>query len=304
MLKYVLKRIFLAIVTLIIIIAITFILLNLIPGGPFVSDKALTPEVKETLTKRFNLDKPLIIQFLLYLKNIIHGDFGISMKTQRNVADIIFSSFAISAKIGFFAILIALAVGVVLGVICALYKNTFIERLIVVLSTFTISIPSFVIACFLLYLFCVKFQIFPVWSPTNQHIVLPIIAMSFSPIAVIIKYMRSSMLETLGENYVKTARAKGVSEYKVLFVHALRNAIIPIITYIGPLTAGMITGSVVVEEIFSVGGLGLEFLRCINNNDYPLVLGITIFFSFIIVVTNLISDILYKIVDPRIKFYE
>lgn len=300
--KYIIKRILLAILTLLVIITITFFLMNLIPGGPFSSDKVLSPEIKEALMKKFNLDKPLIQQYFLYLKNLLHGDFGISIKTGRSVSETILSCFGVSVKIGVFSIIIALFIGIILGVICALHKDEAFDRIIVVISTFIVSVPSFVIASLLLLIICVKLKIIPVWSQTSPHFILPVIAMSFSPASVIIKYMRSSMLEVMGENYIKTARAKGLSEIKVLFVHALKNAIMPIITYLGPLTTGMITGSIVIEQIFTVGGLGSEFLSCIENKDYPLILGISIFFSLMIVSMNLISDILYKIIDPRIKF--
>lgn len=300
--NYVLKRIILSIVTIFVIITITFFLMNLIPGGPFTSDRVMEPAVEEALKKQYNLDKPLPVQYVLYLKNIIHGDFGISLKSGRSITDIILSSFGISFKIGLCAIILAVVVGVILGVICALYKDSFIDRLIVVISTFIVSVPSFVIASFILFIVCIELKLLPVWSQGEKNIILPVIAMSLSPIAVIIKYMRSSMIETLSEDYIRTAKAKGVPKMKTVFVHALKNAIMPIITYLGPLTAGMITGSIVVEQIFTIGGLGSEFLTCINNKDYPLILGITIFFSIIIVFTNLISDLLYKAVNPRIKF--
>lgn len=300
--KYIIKRILMTFFILLVIITITFFLMNMVPGGPFTSDRALSIEVKEALMKKFNLDKPLFVQYVMYIINLLHGDMGVSIKTLRPVSEIIFSSFGVSLKIGIFAIIVSLVCGVALGIFCALNRGTIIDNAIVVLTTFVVSVPSFVIASTLLLIFCVKLKWVPVWSQQTQHIILPIIAMSFGPTSVIIKYMRSSMLEVLGEDYIRTARAKGLSKFRVIFVHALKNAVIPIITYLGPLTAGMITGSVVIENIFTIGGLGTEFLNCIETRDYPLILGITIFYSILLVLMNLVSDILYKVVDPRIDF--
>ena len=299
--KYVTKRVLLAIVTVFIVCGITFFAMNAIPGGPFDGEKALSPEVKEALEKRFNLDKPVGEQFVLYMKNLAHGDFGVSAKTGRDIKTTIFESFKVSAKLGGMAILTALVLGLIFGSLAALTRNHLPDRLIIFFSTLFTSLPSFVFGSLLLLVFCVTLKWVPVWSPDNQNYLLPVIALAAYPMAYITRLTKSSMLDVLGQDYVRTARAKGVSQLKTIFKHTLRNSLIPVITYVGPMTASILTGSLDVEKIFTIGGLGAKFVEAITNRDYPLIMGTTIFLAVLMVTMNLITDIVYKMIDPRIK---
>ncbi len=250
MAKYVTKRVLLAIVTVFIVCGITFFSMNAIPGGPFDGEKALSPEVKAALEKRFNLDKPVPEQFALYLKNLSHGDFGVSAKTGRDIKTTIFESFKVSAKLGGMAIITALIFGLIFGSIAALTRNKLPDRLIIFFSTLFTSLPSFVFASSLLLVFCVTLKWIPVWDPNNPNYLLPVIALSAYPMAYITRLTKTSMLDVMGQDYVRTARAKGVAKLKVIFKHTLRNALIPVVTYVGPMTASILTGSLVVEKIF------------------------------------------------------
>ena len=227
--KYVTKRVLLAIVTVFIVCGITFFSMNAIPGGPFDGEKALSPEVKEALEKRFNLDKSVPEQFVLYLKNLAHGDFGVSAKTGRDIKTTIFESFKVSAKLGGMAIITALILGLIFGSIAALTRNKLPDRLIIFLSTLFTSLPSFVFASLLLLVFCVTLKWIPVWSPSNPNYLLPVIALSAYPMAYITRLTKTSMLDVMGQDYVRTARAKGVAKLKVIFKHTLRNALIPVV---------------------------------------------------------------------------
>ncbi len=300
--KYVIKRILLAIASLIIICAITFFGMNAIPGGPFNKEKATSPAVKAVLEQRFNLDKPVGVQFILYMKNLVHGDFGVSLKTGRDIKTTILESFAVSAKIGIMAVIVAVIFGIVFGSIAALTRNRVPDRLIVFFSTLATAMPSFVLASLLLLVFCIQLKWIPVWSPTSNNYVLPVISLSLYPMAYITRLTKTSMLDVLGQDYVRTAKAKGVSWVNVVFKHALRNALIPVITYIGPMAAGILTGSLVIEKIFTIGGLGSKFVDSITNRDYTMIMGTTIFLATLMVAMNLICDLVYKLVDPRIKY--
>lgn len=302
MAKYVVKRILLAIVTVFIICAITFFAMNAIPGGPFSSEKALSPEVEKVLMERFNLDKPVGTQFILYMKQLAHGDFGVSIKTGRDIATTVLDSFKVSAKLGGMAALVALVCGLVLGSIAALTRNHWPDRLIIFFSTLATAVPSFVLATLLLLVFCIQLGWFPVFSTSNQNYVLPVISLAMYPMAYITRLTKTSMLDALGQDYVRTARAKGVPQVKVIFKHALRNALIPVITYVGPMLAFILTGSLVVENIFTIGGLGAKFVTGITTRDYPMIMATTIFLATLMVALNLISDLVYKLVDPRITF--
>ena len=299
--KYVVKRILLAIVTILIVCGITFFAMNAIPGGPFDGEKAVSPEVKAALEKRYNLDKPIPEQFVIYMNNLLHGDFGISTKTGRDIKTLIFESFRVSAKLGGMAILVALALGLVFGSLAALTRNKLPDRLIIFFSTLFTSLPSFVFATLLLLVFCVQLKWIPVWDANHQNYILPVIALAAYPMDYITRLTKTSMLDVMGQDYVRTARAKGVARWKVIFKHTLRNALIPVITYVGPMTASILTGSLVVEKIFTIGGLGAKFVDGITNRDYPMIMGTTIFLAVLMVTMNLVTDIVYKLVDPRIK---
>ena len=303
MLKYILKRILLAIVTIWAVATLTFFLMNMVPGGPFLSEKAISPQATAALEAKYGLDKPLWQQYLTYMAGASHGDFGDSLKTRgRTVMDIITMKFPVSARVGGVSVLVALLLGVPLGCIAALKRGKFLDNLISVVSTCGIAVPSFVICTLLLYFFGVRLQILPTMGLTSwKHYVMPVMALAFYPTAYIMRLMRSSMLDVLGQDYMRTAKAKGLAGGKILFKHALRNAILPVITYVGPLLAYTVTGSFVVEKIFTIPGLGGEFISAINGRDYTLIMGTTIFLATLIILMNVVVDIVYKIVDPRIK---
>lgn len=301
MTKYVTKRILLALVTIFIVCGITFFAMNAIPGGPFDGEKAVSPEVKAAMEKRFNLDKPVPEQFVIYMKNLLNGDFGVSAKTGRDIGKTIFTSFKVSAKIGGMAVVVAVIIGIIFGSIAALNRNKVPDRLIIFFSSLFTSLPSFVLASLLLLAFSIKLEWIPAWSKDNPNYILPVISLAAYPMAYVTRLTKTSMLDAMGQDYVRTARAKGVASWKVLFKHTLRNALIPVATYVGPMTASILTGSLVVERIFAIGGLGSKFVDSITNRDYPLIMGVTIFLAVLMVTINLITDIVYKIIDPRIK---
>ncbi len=301
MLKYTIKRIFLAVITLFLICFITFFAMNAVPGGPFNGEKAKSAEVLRVLNARYGLDQPVLVQFKNYMVNLLHGDFGISLTTGRDIGKTISESFVVSARIGGIAVIIALIFGIILGSVAALNRNKWPDRVIIFFVTLFTAMPSFVLGSFLLLVFCIQLKIVPVWSTNNPNYVLPVIALSLSPMAYITRLTKTSMLDVLGQDYVRTARAKGVSPWKIIFVHSLRNALIPVITYVGPLTASILTGSLVVETIFTIGGLGSKFVDSITKRDYTMIMGTTIFLATLMVVMNLLSDLVYKLVDPRIK---
>lgn len=301
MTKYLIKRILLAFLSVFLICMITFFLMNAVPGGPFSSEKAVSPQVMAALEARFNLDKPLWQQFILYMGNIFHGDFGISMKTGREIAVTLKTCFSISAKLGGSALIVAMIFGIIFGCIAALYRNRIPDRIIVFMTTLFTAMPSFVLATLLLLVFCIQLKWFPVWDASSKSYLLPVIALAAYPTAYITRLTKTSMLDALSQDYIRTARAKGVPMVWVIFKHALRNALIPVITYLGPELAYILTGSLVIENIFTIGGLGQQFVQSINNRDYSMIMGTTIFLAIIMVFCNLLSDILYKVVDPRIK---
>ena len=301
-LVYILKRILLAILTVWVVITVTFFVVHLIPGGPFASEKAVTPEVQAALEAKYGLDKPLGEQYITYLKDIVTKfDFGPSIKTRgRDVIDIIVDGMKTSAKLGLIAAVGALAIGVVLGAIAALRRNKLIDRIIMVITTAFISMPSFIMGTLLLLLFAVTLNVLPANGTTTAGLILHVITLALYPTAHITRLTRSSMLDVLGQDYIRTAKAKGVSGVKIIFGHALKNALIPVITYFGPMLAYIVTGSLVVEKIFAVPGVGRVFVSSITDRDYPMVMGTTIILASLIVIMNLIGDILYKVVDPRI----
>ncbi|MDD3409390.1 MAG: ABC transporter permease [Eubacteriales bacterium] len=300
--RYVCKRVLLALLTIFIISAITFFSMNAIPGGPFSSEKAPSPAVQAVLEERFHLNKPLWEQFTLYMQGLMQGDFGVSTKTGREIATTIFDSFKVSAQLGGYAILVSVVLGLVLGSVAALNRNKLADRLIIFFTTLFVAVPSFILATLLLLVFCLQLGWVGVWSTTNQSYVLPVIALALYPMSYITRLTKTSMLDVLGQDYIRTARAKGVRERKVIFKHALKNALIPVITYVGPMTAYILTGSMVVESIFTTGGLGTKFVTGITNRDYPMIMGTTIFLATLMVTMTLLSDLVYKLVDPKITF--
>lgn len=302
MLKYILKRILSSVVTVFLLITMTFFLMHAVPGGPFNSDK-ITPQTRANLEKKYGLDKPLMTQYTIYLGDLAQGDLGSSLlKKGRTVNGIITEKFPYSAKLGLMALALALLIGIPLGALAAIKHETLYDRIIMLFTTIFISVPGFVLGTLLLVIFGALLQWSPVtWEDIPANYILPVITYSFYPICYIAKLMRSSMLETLGQDYIKTAHAKGLSSLTVNFKHALKNSVIPIITYLGPLTAFLITGGFAVERIFSVPGLGRFFVDSVSGRDYPVIMGTTIFLGIIMVAMNLIVDIIYGLVDPKIK---
>lgn len=303
-LGYIIKRILLAILTVWIVMTITFFVMHFVPGGPFASEKAVSPAVQAALEAKYGLDKPLMEQYWSYIVDIVTKfDFGPSLKQRgRMVIDVMTDGLKTSFKLGVRAALWATIVGVVLGAIAALKRNTILDRIIMVISTAFVSMPSFIMGSLLLLIFAVMLKWLPANGETSKGLILPIITLGLSPMAHIIRLTRSSMLDVLGQDYVRTAKAKGVAPWKIIFGHSLKNALIPVITYVGPMLAYIVTGSLVVEQIFAVPGIGRAFVQSIINRDYPLIMGTTIMLSSLIVIMNLLSDILYKVVDPRIDF--
>lgn len=302
MLRYTLKRFFLALLTILIVLVITFFTMHAVPGGPFTKEKAPSPAVQAVLEKRFNLDKSLGEQFVLYMRNFLRGDFGISLKNGREITKTISDGIGVSLKLGGMSALVAVIVGVTLGVFAAVFRNRLPDRLIIFFTTLLQSVPSFVLASLLLYAFSTKLGWFPVWTAGTPNFVLPVISLSMYPMAYITRMTKSSMLDVLGDDYIRTARAKGVSRGSVLFKHALRNGILPIVTYLGPMLAYTITGSMVVETVFTINGMGRSFVQSIFNRDYPLIMACTIILATAMVVMNFVCDMIYQVVDPRIQF--
>ncbi len=303
MLKYIVKRILLAVVTIWAVATLTFFLMNLVPGGPFLSEKAISPQAQAALEAKYGLDKPMSQRYVNYMTGALHGDFGDSLKQRgRTVMSIISMKFPVSARVGGISVLVALIIGIPLGSIAALKRGKAADSVISVIATCGIAVPSFVICTLLMYFFGVKLGLLPTMGlESAKHYVMPVIALSFYPTAYIMRLMRSSMLDVLGQDYMRTARAKGLAGGKILFKHALRNAILPVVTYVGPMLAYTITGSFVVEKIFVIPGLGGEFIKAINGRDYTLIMGTTIFLATLVIVMNVVVDIVYKLVDPRIK---
>ena len=302
-LLYILKRIALAVLTVWVVITITFFVMRAVPGGPFLAEKAVSEAAMEALQAKYGMDKPIFEQYLTYLKDVVTKfDFGPSIKLRgRMVMDVILDGMKTSAKLGLMAAGIALVTGVVLGAVAALQRNKFIDKVIMVLTTAFISMPSFIMGTLFLMFFASYLGILPANGETAEGLILPVITLSLSPMANITRLTRSSMLDVLGQDYIRTARAKGVSQGKIIFGHAMKNSLIPVITYFGPMLAYIVTGSLVIEQIFAVPGIGRYFVSSITGRDYTLIMGTTIVLATLIVVMNLVSDILYKVVDPRIN---
>lgn len=303
MLKYIIKRVILAGITIFAVATITFFLMNLVPGGPFEAEKAVSEQAKEALNEKYGLDKPLSVQYQNYIKNALRFDLGLSIKQRgRTVNEIIAAKFPVSARIGIIAICTAIIVGVPLGSIAAYKRGSFVDSFVNFFSTLGIALPSFVICTIMLKIFAMGLKILPSYGlDSPKHYIMPVIALSFYPSAYVARLMRSSMLDVMGQDYMRTAKSKGVSNFKAIFKHALRNAILPVVTYIGPMSAYTLVGSFVVEKIFTIPGLGSEFVSSITNRDYTIIMGTTIFLATILIIMNMIVDIVYKLIDPRIQ---
>ncbi len=300
--RYIIKRVLLAIISLFAIITITFFLMNLMPGDPFMSEKA-SEESRAILIAKYGLDQPVYIQYIRYLKNLFHGDMGTSYVLQkgRAVTTIITESFSVSLSLGARALLLAIVCGITLGCISGLCKDRLPDSIIRVLSSLGISMPGYVVASALMILLAVNLGVLPVTYSKPGGWIMPMITLAIYPASYLTRLTRASILEVMNQDYLLTERAKGMSEFVVVFVHALKNSLIPVITYLGPLTASILTGGFVAESVFNVPGLGRYFVSSISSRDYTMIMGVTIFYSALIVIMNLVCDILYKIVDPRIK---
>ncbi|MBU5292907.1 ABC transporter permease [Anaerosalibacter bizertensis] len=303
MLKYTLKRALMAILTIWVVVTITFFLMNSIPGDPFTDQKKIPPEIMEKLEKKYGLDQPLVVQYGKYLKNILKGDLGDSMKYKnRSVNSIIEEGFPVSFKVGMLAIIFAAVVGITFGTIAGLNRAKFFDFLVIILAVIGVSVPSFVFAALFQYVFGVKLKWFPVarWG-TPAHYVMPVLALGIGYVAYIARMMRTSMLDVLNQDYIRTARAKGLSSTQVTWRHTIRNAILPIVTILGVSIAGIVVGSFVIENIFAIPGIGKHFVQSITHQDYTLIMGTTVFYAVILVVMMFLIDIFYGIVDPRIR---
>ncbi|MEB2298184.1 ABC transporter permease [Lysinibacillus xylanilyticus] len=303
MIKYILKRLMYILLALFVIVSATFFLLRLAPGNPFASERNFPPQIEEKLNETYGLNNPWYIQYKDYLIDAATFDFGESMKYKaRSTNDMIAEGFPVSLTLGIEAMLLAIGFGVLIGVVAALYHNKFPDYLATTFAVLGISVPSFILAGLMQYFLAYKLQLFPIsgWKGFSYSI-LPALAIAFSHMGFIAKLTRSSMLEENNSDYVKMARAKGLGKWTVVFRHTLRNALLPVVTYLGPLTAGVVTGSFIVEQIFAVPGLGKHFVQSITNRDYTVVMGTTVFFAIILLFAVLIVDILYSVIDPRIK---
>ena len=308
MLKYIFKRLMAGVLTIIVLITVAFFMMHAMPGSPFTQSEQrdIPPEVLERMIASYGLDRPVFEQYLSYWNSLLHGDLGLSYKqANTSVNDIIETHFPVSARVGAVAVIVSLLIGIPLGLLAAVYRGRAIDMASMAFATIGISIPVFVISVLLMYLFANVLQWLPSYGLTSwRHYILPVACLSFNPIAYIARQTRSSMLDALEQDYVRTARAKGVSELLVVIKHALKNALTPVITYLGPLVAGLLTGSFVVERLFSVPGIGRYFVQSVSDRDYTMIMGIVIFFGIFVVICNLVSDILLAIVDPRVKLSE
>ena len=301
--KYIAKRVLMALVTAFLVATLTFFVMNMVPGGPFLAEKAVTPQAQAAMEAKYGLDKPLHVQYLTYMSGLLRGDFGLSLKKRgRTVAQIISTKFPVSARLGGIALLVDVFFGVPFGSVAAFNRGKAVDNVLVVFSTAGIAVPSFLSSTLLMFIFTTKLNLLPSLGLKNpQSYIMPVIALSLYPASYIARLMRSSMLDVMGQDYMRTARAKGVSNFMSIFKHAMRNAILPVITYLGPLLASLMTGSFIIEKIFNIPGLGSEFVGAITSRDYPMIMGTTIFLAVFIIAMNVIVDITYAIVDPRIK---
>ncbi len=306
MLSYIAKRLAMAIPTLLIVITVSFFLMRVAPGGPFDGERQLPPEIEANLMAAYHLDEPLPMQYLRYMGNLFQGDFGPSFKYKDfSVTDLIAQGFPVSLELGGLAIALALLLGIPMGVMAALRRNTSVDYLLMGTALGGIAVPNFVIAPLMALFFGVMLGWLPVggWNGgALPNLVLPVVALAIQQIAYIARMMRASMIEVLGSHFIRTARAKGLSEREVIFRHALRPAMLPVLSYLGPAIAGIITGSVVIEQIFGLPGIGRYFVQGALNRDYTLVMGTVVFYGVLIVLMNLIVDLLYSLFDSQIRY--
>ncbi len=301
--KYIFQRVWTSLLTLFVVVTLTFFMMRAIPGGPFTEEKEIPPKILEKILERYHMNDPLYVQYFQYLKDVARFDFGPSYRYEgMTVNELIANSFPISLLVGSLALLIALGIGIPAGIVSALRRGKWQDRSAMVLATLGITIPNYVIATVLVYFCAYRYGLVTVgfWEGLPTAI-LPAVTLAGYPTAFISRLTRSSMLEVIQQDYIRTAWSKGLRERTVIYIHALRNAIIPVVTYLGPLTAGILTGSFVVEQIFGVPGLGTFFVTSITNRDYTTIMGVTIFYSALLISLNLVVDICLGFIDPRIK---
>ena len=307
MLRYIGKRVFSGVITILVLITLTFFMMHYIPGSPFIKgEQKMPPEVLQRIKEKYGLDQPLFVQYLTYMKNIAKGDFGISFKKAgTTVNGIIDRGFPVSARVGLVAIVLSVLIGITLGILSAVKRASIFDGASMVFATIGISVPTFVTAVLLLYLFAGVLKVLPTYGLNSwKHYILPVTCLSFSPIAYIARMTRSSMLDVMQQDYIRTARAKGVREFFVIVKHGLRNAILPVVTYLGTLVAALLTGSFVIERLYAIPGIGKYYVESIGARDYNVILGMTVFFGIFVVACNIVVDILYGIIDPRVKMAE
>lgn len=303
MLRYTLEKFLLMIFTLFIISTLTFFMAHALPGGPYQNPEKLTPQVKALFDIKYGLNEPLPIQYAKYLGNLLQGNLGYSFKyMNQSVNGIIAKTFPVSAQLGLEALLFAVPLGLIFGIISALFRSRWPDYVLVIIAVLGVSVPNFVLAALMQYFFGVKLQILPVakWG-TFAHTIMPSIALGIGILALMTRIMRTSMLDVLGSDYLRTAKSKGLSQGLIIWRHALRNALLPIVTIIGVLMVDLITGSIIIEQIFLIPGMGKHYVNSINTNDYTLIMGLTIFYSALLVLAIFITDLLYGLVDPRIR---
>ena len=302
--RFILSRLLTGALVVLVVATLTFFLLRILPGGPFDAEKKIPPAILEAVEKKYHLDRPIHEQYLIYMGNLLRGDFGPSYKYEdRPVADIIRETLPVSAALGLVALGLAFFMGTAVGMISSLFPRSVHDAVSVVVSTSLVSVPSFVVGAALIYFFSVRWGVLPaaLWGDA-KHAVLPAVTLSLAPFAYISRLVRSNMLDVSGRFFVRTARAKGLGRTKIFVKHVLRNALIPVVTVLGPITAYLVTGSFVVEHIFAIPGIGRFFVFAVSNRDYSVVLGITIVYALILVIANLVVDLLYVLLDPRIEF--
>ncbi len=308
MLKYILKRVGYTVVTLFALLTLTFFIMHALPGDAFTGQKAIPPEVMANLEAKYGLDKPIGEQFVMYVGNFLRGDFGVSIKYNRPISTIISESFVYSLDLGVRALLFAVIAGVLLGILASVKRGTGWDTAAMLIAIIGVSVPSFIVGSVLQYFLGlqlfqatgIKFFAVTGWDAFNSKI-LPAFALSFGSLATISRLMRTSMLDVLGQDYIKTAKAKGLSNRKVIWKHAVRNAIMPVVTVLGPIAAAVLTGAFVVERIFSIPGLGKFFVQSVRENDYTMIAGTTMFYGTFLILANFVVDLAYGFIDPRVK---
>ncbi len=303
MYKYIFKKLLISILSLFLVMSATFFLMKIIPGDPFISEQSVPREILESLHAHYGLDKPLYVQYLKYIKGFLTFNLGPSFVYEgREVSQIIFEGLPVSKILGFEDLFIALAVGLPLGCLAAIYRGRWQDSFVMIFAIIGISIPNFLFATFLQYFLAMKLNVFPIARFTSFfHTILPAISLASLPTAYIARLMRSSMISVLSKDYIVTAKAKGLSKFEVIFKHAIKNALLPVIAYLGPLTAHVLTGSFVIEKIFSIPGIGRWLVSSIASRDYSVIMGLTVFFSFVLITIMFFMDILYRFIDPRIE---